>query len=160
MPDMLTLSAHLPEVSLSPGDVVVHEGGAAGGLWVLVSGALEVRKGGVPVNTITQPGAIVGEISVLLGSAFSATVLATEPSVLRHAADGQALLKRDPAITHLVAVGLAERLNFVTTYLADLKHQYGDAPGLTMVSDVLTRLAQRQAPPARPGSARDPDPEY
>jgi hypothetical protein len=86
--------------------------------------------------------------------------VATQPSVLRHAEDGQALLTSDPAITHVVAVGLAERLNFVTTYLADLKHQYGDAPGLTMVSDVLSQLAQRQAPPARPGSARDPDPEY
>jgi len=29
-----------------------------------------------------------------------------------------------------------------------------------MVSDVLWRLAQRQAPAARPGSARDPDPDY
>lgn len=160
MPDMLTLSADLPEISFMTGEVVVEEGGVAGGLWVLVSGALRVRKGDVLVNTITQPGALVGELSVLLGSAFTATVEAAEPSVLRHAADGQALLRRDPAITHLVAVGLAERLNFVTTYLADLKHQYGDAPGLTMVSDVLARLAQRQAPPARPGSARDPDPEY
>ena len=60
----------------------------------------------------------------------------------------------------LVADGLAERLNFVTTYLADLKLQYGDAPGLSMVSDVLQRLAHRQGPAARPGSARDPDPEY
>lgn len=160
MTDMLTLSAHLPEAGFAAGEIVVQEGGATGGLWVLVSGALEVRKGGVPVNTITRPGALVGEISVLLGSAFSATVVATQPSVLRHAADGQALLARDPAITHLVAVGLAERLNFVTTYLADLKHQYGEAPGLTMVSDVLNQLAQRQAPPARPGSVRDPDPEY
>ena len=160
MPGMLALSAHLPEVGFAPGDIVVQEGGAAGGLWVLVSGALQVRKGAVPVNTITQPGALVGEISVLLGSAFSATVVATRPSVLRHAADGRALLASDPAITHLVAVGLAERLNFVTTYLADLKHQYGDAPGLTMVSEVLSQMAQRQAPPARPGSVRDPDPEY
>ncbi len=160
MRDMLTLSAHLPEVEFMPGDIVVQEGGVAGSLWVLVSGALQVRKGGVPVNTITQPGALVGEISVLLGSAFSATVVATQLSVLRHAEDGQALLTSDPAITHVVAVGLAERLNFVTTYLADLKHQYGNAPGLTMVSDVLSQLAQRQAPPARPGSARDPDPEY
>ncbi len=160
MVTMLALSADLPELSFAPGDVLVHEGGAAGGLWVLVSGALEVRKGGVRVNTITGPGAIVGEISVLLGTAFSATVVATQPSVLRHAGDGQGLLRRDPAITHLVAIGLAERLNFVTTYLADLKHQYGDAPGLTMVSDVLGQLAQRQAPPVRPGSAREPDPEY
>ena len=54
----------------------------------------------------------------------------------------------------------SERLDFVTSYLADLKHQYGDAPGLSMIPDVLRQLAQRQAPPAQPGSARDPDPDY
>jgi CRP/FNR family transcriptional regulator, cyclic AMP receptor protein len=154
------LSAHLPEREFATGDVVVHEGGLDGCLWVLISGRLQVRKGGVLVNTITRPGAIVGEISVLLGTAHSATVEATEPSVLRQAVDGQALLSSHPDIARLMAIGLAERLNFVTTYLADLKHQYGDAPGLSMVSDVLSRLAQRQAPVVRPGSDRDPDPEY
>jgi len=160
MTDMLSLASHLPEIELAAGDTVVHEGRTAGGLWVLVSGALEVRKGDVLVNTITRPGALIGEISVLLDTVYSATVRATGRTVLRHAADGQALLASDPSITRLVAVGLAERLNFVTTYLADLKHQYGDAPGLSMVSDVLSQLAQRQAPQARPGSARDPDPDY
>ena len=160
MTDMLSLSSHLPEIELAAGDTVVQEGRTAGGLWVLVSGALEVRKGDVLVNTITRPGALIGEISVLLDTVYSATVRATKRTVLRHAADGQALLASDPSITRLVAVGLAERLNFVTTYLADLKHQYGDAPGLSMVSDVLSQLAQRQAPPARPGSARDPNPDY
>ena len=72
----------------------------------------------------------------------------------------RSLLESDPAITSLIAMGLAERLNFVTTYLVDLKHQYGDAPGLAMIPDVLRELAQRQAATARPGSARDPDPEY
>ena len=86
-------------------------------------------------------------------------VEATEPSRLRYAADGHNLLG-DPAVTKLVAMGLAERLNFVTSYLADLKYQYGDAPGLSMVSDVLTRLAQHQGLAAQPGSARDPDPDY
>jgi CRP/FNR family cyclic AMP-dependent transcriptional regulator len=160
MSDMLALSAHLPEVAFAPGEVVVAEGGADGSLWVLVSGALQVRKGTVVVNTVTRPGALVGEIAVLLGTVNSATVEATQPSVLRHAADGQALLASHPTITRLVAVGLAERLNFVTTYLADLKHQYGEAPGLTMVADVLAQLAQRQVPGAKPGSARDPDPDY
>jgi CRP-like cAMP-binding protein len=160
MKDMLALSAHLPELELAPGDIVVREGDAGGALWILVRGALQVRKGAALVNTVTRPGALVGEISLLLGTAYTATVEATEPSLLRYAADGHALLASDPAITRLVAVGLAERLNLVTTYLADLKHQYGDAPGLAMVSDVLSRLAQRQAPIARPGSARDPDPDY
>ena len=66
----------------------------------------------------------------------------------------------DPEITRLLAVGMAERLNFVSTYLADLKLQYGDATGLTMVSEVLTHLAERQVATARPGSARDPEPDY
>jgi Flp pilus assembly CpaE family ATPase len=80
--------------------------------------------------------------------------------VLRHAADGKALLDAHPAIARRVAEGLAERLNFVTTYLIDLQQQYGQAPGLAMVSDVLHELAQRQAAPVRAGSAREPDPLY
>jgi CRP/FNR family transcriptional regulator, cyclic AMP receptor protein len=157
---MLSLSAHLPEIDLAPGEAVVTEGGSSGTVWVLVSGGLEVRKGDVPVNTIVLPGALIGEVSVLLGTRHAATVVATEASRLRVAEDGHAFLAEDPRITTLVAMGLAERLNFVTTYLADLKDQYGDAPGMAMVSDVLGRLSQRQAPAARPGSARDPDPQY
>ena len=158
--DMLALSAHLPEIEFAPGDTIVAEGGVAGAIWILVSGALQVRRGSVLVNTVTQPGALVGEISVLLDTAYGATVEATQRSTLRHAVDGHAFLASDPAIATFVAVGLAERLNFVTTYLADLKHQYGDAPGLAMVPDVLRQLAQRQTALARPGSARDPNPDY
>jgi CRP/FNR family transcriptional regulator, cyclic AMP receptor protein len=157
--DMLALSAHLPEVELDSGESVVREGGAGGAIWVLVSGALQVRKGDISVNTITRPGAIIGEVSVLLGTDHGATVEATEPTRLRVAADGDALLG-DPEVTRLVAVGLAERLNVATSYLADLKVQYGDAPGLSMVSEVLARLVVQQVAPAQPGSARDPDPDY
>ena len=153
-------AADLPEIRLAPGETLVREGDPGGGLWFLVSGALRVRKGGVLVNTVTRPGAVIGEVSLLLDTACSATVEAAEASVVRHAADGDALLAGDPGLTRQVAIGLAERLNFVTSYLADLKNQYGDAPGLTMVSEVLSLLAQRQVPAARPGSARDPDPEY
>ena len=157
---MLTLSMHLPLIEVDAGQAVVSEGGASGAVWVLVEGALEVFKGGVAVNTITQPGAIVGEMSVLLGTRHGATVVTTEPTRLRYADEGQAFLLGDPEITKLIAVSLAERLNFVSSYLADLKYQYGDSTGLSMVSEVLSQLAQRQSDPARPGSARDPDPEY
>ena len=160
MQDMLALSASLPAIAFAPGEIVVEEGGSSGALWILVSGALQGRKGAIVVNTVTRPGALVGEIALLLDGSNTATVEATEPSVLRHAVDGKALLASDPLISRLVAVGLAERLNVVTTYLADLKQQYGDAPGLTMVNDVLAQLAAAQGPRARPGSARDPDPEY
>ena len=160
MPDMLTLSDHLPEVTLAPGDVLVREGNPNGPVWVLRSGALTVSKGGTEVNTISLPGAVVGEMSLLLGLDHGATVVAATPARLRVAEDGAALLASDPAIMRLVAEGLARRLNFVSTYLADLKEQYGDAPGLSMVSDVLSTLSHHERAPARPGSAREPDPDY
>ena len=160
MNDMLELTSHLPEIEYRPGDIVITEGGDSTGVWILVSGSLRVTKNGREVNTVAQPGALIGEMSILLGESDSATVEAAESCVMRYAADGETLLSSDPRIIHLVAVGLAERLNFVTTYLADLKTQYGDAPGLAMVPQVLHQLAQRQGPTARPGSVRDPDPDY
>jgi CRP/FNR family cyclic AMP-dependent transcriptional regulator len=160
MKDILKHSAKLPEVQFSAGTVVIHEGSKACGIWILISGALRVRKGDELVNAINRPGAMVGEISLLLGKTYSATVEAAVPSVMRYAEDGQAFLASDPDIIRHVAVGLAERLDFVTTYLADLKHQYGDAPGLAMVSDVLNQLVQRQMAPVRTGSLRDPNPDY
>jgi len=160
MDQLLALSGDLPEVIVEPGDVVVREGEAGRSLWVLVDGDLRVDKAGVAVNRISAPGSVIGEVSALLGTPATATVIATRRSTLRHAADAAVFLSSHPEVTHLVAVGLAERLNFVTSYLADLKEQYGDAPGLSMVPDVLRRLSERQGPPARPGSQRDPQPEY
>lgn len=160
MVNLLELAAHLPLVQYAPGATVVREQAVAGSLWVLVSGQLEVRKGDVVVTTVSKPGALIGEISLLLRSRYSATVVAVAPTVMHYAADGAAMLDSHPAVMRLVAEGLADRLSFVTTYLADLKHQYGDAPGLAMVGDVLRELAEHQPPPARPGSLRDPDPDY
>lgn len=160
MTDLLGLSAHLPLVVLAAGEPLVEEGGEGGSVWVLVSGSLDVLKGDVQVNTIAHPGSLIGEMSTLTGSRHTASVVAKEACSLRYAADGAAFLESDPGVLRLVATGLAERLAFVTTYLADLRHQYGDAPGLAMVHGVLQQLATRQSPPVRPGSLRDPDPDY
>jgi CRP-like cAMP-binding protein len=160
MTDLLTLAAHLPTVHYRPGDTVLTEGEPSGGLWVLVSGALEVRKGAVVVNSIDKPGASVGEMSLLLKTSYSATVRAVADTEMRYAADGAAFLVSHPDLILRVATELAARLSTITTYLADLKQQYGEAPGLAMVNDVLRELASRPPPAARPGSMRDPDPEY
>jgi CRP-like cAMP-binding protein len=160
MDDLLRLAATLPEVEFDTGDVIVEEGSPNGSLWVLVEGKLSVTKGGAAISTVTRPGSVIGELSVLLGSAPTATVTASVPSRLREADDGRAFLFSNEEITRIVAVGLATRLNLVTSYLADLKQQYGDAPGLAMVPAVLQRLAERQAPAAISGSKRDPQPEY
>jgi hypothetical protein len=58
-----------------------------------------------------------------------------------------------------VAELLAQRLNSVTGYLADLKRQYEDHDDhLGMVDEVLETLTHQQADRFEVGSDRDPDP--
>ena len=155
---MLALVAHLPEVAFDAGDILIREG-YVGGIWVLMSGRLQVRKGEMAVNTIDEAGAIIGEISVLLGHPCGATIEAMEPTRTRYAGDGGALLLGDPEITRLIAVGLAQRLNYVTAYLADLKHQTATCPASPWWTRCSPGSHSGRTRP-RSGSARDPDPEY
>ena len=159
MTGLLELSSHLPEVEMDTGHEVIREGERNSAIWILLSGELRVLKGTTVVNRIDRPGAAIGEMAVLLGTKASASVEVSQPSRLRYAASGESFLA-DPAVIHLVAVGLAERLNLITTYLADLKGQYGDAPGTAMVPEVLNQLMDRHSHKFVPGSVRDPDPEY
>lgn len=158
MVDLLQLSSHLPAVEIPSGHEIVREGERTGAVWILVSGELRVRRGTTVVDWIDQPGAVIGEMAVLLDTAATASVDASEPSQLRYAANGKEFLA-DPTVTHLVAVGLAERLNLITTYLADLQDQYGDAPEMDMVQEILNRITERQMRAFPAGSVRDPDPD-
>jgi CRP/FNR family cyclic AMP-dependent transcriptional regulator len=49
--------------NVSAGAFVVHEGHTTGHLYVLIEGRLEVIKGDTVVATITEPGAVLGEMS-------------------------------------------------------------------------------------------------
>src|ERR1700750_2929871 len=109
MVDLLQLSSHLPEVDIDAGHEILREGERTGAIWILVSGELRVRRGATVVDWIDQPGAVFGEIAVLLDTAATASVEASEPSRVRYAANGEEFLA-EPMVTRLVAVGLAERL--------------------------------------------------
>jgi len=161
MAELLELAADLPQVDLEPGAVLMTEGAHADTLYLLVSGALAVRKGDVLVAAITEPGAAVGEISVLLGGAHSATVEASGPTRVAVLDRASTYLRDHPELLEELARLLAHRLQLVTSYLADLKQQYGDEEGnLGMIDAVLTNLVQRTGPRRQPGSERDPEPLY
>jgi CRP-like cAMP-binding protein len=66
---------------VAAGKPVIREGVANDHLWVLVSGRCQVKIGGAAVADL-GPGAAVGELSLLRGTAASADVTATEPCVL------------------------------------------------------------------------------
>jgi len=55
---------------------LIEQGGKTGQLYVLKDGQLEVVRDGKHVSTIKTPGAVVGEMSVLLDVPQTATVRA------------------------------------------------------------------------------------
>lgn len=160
MSTLLSLTGDLPELTYQPGDVVIEQGTRTGSIWVLVSGSVDIRRGDQHISTISTAGASFGDISILLDQPHGATVVAATPTVMRRAVDGAALFDQHPEFSRLVAAGLARRLDSLTIYLADLQQQYGAAPGLSMVADVLRHISEQPAVDVRPVSSRDPDPEF
>ena len=90
MQELLELAHGLPRQSLEPGAVLLVDGEPVQALYVLLEGALRIEKGGVPITTVTEPGACVGEMSLLLGVPATADVVATEPTVVAVVEDARA----------------------------------------------------------------------
>lgn len=138
--------------------LVLHEGSKTGHLFVLLEGRLEVVKGDNVVAVLSEPGAMLGEMSVLLDQPHSATVRAAADSVVYEFDDAAAFLRNQPAVALLIARLLAQRLNVATTYLADLMHQYGDhGSHLSMVGELLQSMINLPPTEVSPGSDRQSD---
>ena len=145
--------------NVSPGDLVVHEGGRTGHLYVLIEGRLEVVKGDTVVAVIAEPGAVLGEMSVLLDQPHTATVRAAADSTIYEFSDAASCLREQPDLALLIARLLAQRLNVANTYLADIKRQYaGHGNHLAMVGDILQSMINLSPTQVSPGSDRQSDP--
>jgi len=144
--------------SLAAGTVLLAEGETSGLLYVLIDGELEIMKGAFQINTVTDPGAIFGEISLLLGKPHMATVRAVSDCRVHVVEGGADFLKSNPEIAFELSTLLAQRLHGLTTYLVDLKRQYEHHDDhLGMVDDVLETLSHQQRHAFTPGSDRDPE---
>lgn len=138
-------AARHPEARFQHGDVLIREGEARTPLLVLLDGSVSIYRGTVQVNRATEPGALFGEMSALLGIPGSASVIADGPVRALRIEDGTAFLGSDPEIALHAARLLAQRLYDATTYLADLKEQFGDERShLGMVDRILVSLLNQQ----------------
>jgi len=156
---VLEHSRSLPRRRFAAGEIVLREGEAAGLLFVLEAGAVEIVKRNVQVATIAEAGSLFGEMSALLGVPHTTTVRALRDSSFHVAEDPMGFLHGNPAIALEVAKLLSRRLQLVTDYLVDVKEQYSDrSDHLGMVDEVLDSLVNHQDPPSEPGSDRYPDP--
>jgi CRP/FNR family cyclic AMP-dependent transcriptional regulator len=159
--DLLALSADLPTRTVAAGDVLIEEGTDPGVLYVLASGSVTVERDGVVFATIDAPGAIFGEMSVVLAKPATATVRATSDVVVHVAADPEGFLLERPGAALSVLRTTASRLDGLTQYLVDVKGQFAELEGhLGMVDQILDTLVHHQTPPARTGSVRDPEGDH
>jgi CRP/FNR family cyclic AMP-dependent transcriptional regulator len=145
--------------SFPAGTLIIHEGGNTGHLFVLIEGQLEIIKGDAIVARIVEPGAVVGEMSVLLDAPHTATVRAASDSIVYEFGNAASFLRDQPAVALLIARLLAQRLNVATTYLADIMHQYSHhGDHLAMVGEILQTMINLPPAQVSPGSDRQSDP--
>ena len=73
------------------GTVLIKEGGKTGHLFVLIAGRLEVLRGDAVVAVLSEPGAVTGEMSMLLDRPHTATVRAGASSTVYEIEDADRL---------------------------------------------------------------------
>ena len=101
---------------------VLAAGSTTGRLLILREGAVEIVKEGVQIAKVTEPGAVFGELSILLNQPHTADIRALQTSQF-HVADAAALLAQDPIALLYVAAILARRLDGANHALIELKRQ-------------------------------------
>ena len=158
MQSVLTICQGLPERTFQQGDILMTEGGRDKLIYVLIEGGVDIYKGDILVSSQFDPGAIYGELAVLLDVSHTATVKAATNSRTYVVEEANEFLRSHPDLSFQLASLLARKLNSITTYLADLKHQFEDRDDhLGMVDVVLESLLHEQVEDIEPGSDRYPD---
>ena len=161
MNDVLAMCSDLPQIHLATGERLIEEAVRTDRLYVLKSGAFEVVSNGIRVVTISEPGAFLGEISAVLGSAPTTSVVAVQDSTVHVIDDASASVQRRPELTYAIAQLLARRLSAVTAYLVDIKRQYADSnTHLALMDQVLGNLIAMHPSAIKPGSERNDVPDY
>src|SRR5215469_9546123 len=72
--------AALPVVTYQAGETVIAEGSRTGRLLILSKGAVAIVKGDTEITKVAEPGAVFGELSVLLDQPHTADVRTLETS--------------------------------------------------------------------------------
>jgi CRP-like cAMP-binding protein len=140
--------ASLPVEVHQEGSLVLAAGTATGKLLVLKEGAVEVVQGGVRLAEASEPGAVFGELAVLLGRPHTADVRALRRSTF-HVADGRSYLRADPTAALYVAMLLARRLQAVNGHLVEARSRLGQAQPAGVVAEMIDNIALtlRYGPP-------------
>jgi CRP-like cAMP-binding protein len=145
MASLLTLTYSAPSRTLQKGEALVTQGEKGGDLFVLESGSLVVERDGVEIAGIEAPDSVVGEMSVLLGRPYSATVRARRESRVRVIHDAMRILERQPQVALSLAVLLCQRLDATSALLVEYSREGAKASEQGPLRRVFDTLFGHQA---------------
>ena len=150
MSDILRLCRDLPEATFDAATVVLAQGAPAGSFYILIEGSVEISKDHIPIDTVTTPGSVFGEMSVLLDRPVSAAVQTIEASRFYVVDGGIDFLRANPELNVHVARLLAARLDCLNAYLVDIRSQFKHCEDhLSMVDEMVESLLHLQIDEAK-----------
>jgi len=114
--------ASLPLVTYRPGETVIVEGSKTDRLLFLKKGSVAIVRDDTEIAKVAEPGAVFGELSVLLGWPHTSDVRALETSQF-HIANATTFFEQNPMAVLYLATVLAHRLDGANQALVQLKNQ-------------------------------------
>jgi CRP-like cAMP-binding protein len=141
MTTLAALAVSLPLETLPPGAQLTSEGSYSGRLYLLESGRLAVSREGITLASIDEPGAIIGEMAVLLGIPHSVTVTAEVTTVVRVIDEAPDVLSQHPDFALHLATLACARLNATSALLVELRQAAtGKKQEQALMSRILTAM--------------------
>jgi CRP-like cAMP-binding protein len=131
--------ATLPCVTFQAGETVIAEGSRTGRLLILGKGTVSIIKKDTEIAMVAEPGAVFGELSILLDQPHTAEVRAVETSLF-HVADAASFLAQHPVAVLYVATVLARRLDGANRTLIQLKSQLHAGEPDSLIAKTVSKM--------------------
>jgi CRP-like cAMP-binding protein len=125
--DVLESLTVFPEVAFAEGELVLRQGTTTERLLFLKEGAVDIVRDEVLIARVAEPGAVFGDMAVILGRPHSADVRAAEPTRCHVVENATLLLEAEPGLALYVMTVLASRLDAVNRHLIEARKGLDDA---------------------------------
>jgi CRP/FNR family cyclic AMP-dependent transcriptional regulator len=137
--------ASLPVSTFEPGQTVLAAGSTTGQLFILRHGVVEVVRDGLQIAIVSEPGAVFGELAVILDKPHTADVRAVQRSEF-HVVKASSLLAENVAALLYVSAILARRLDTANEVIVEMKRDLAADKKPGTISTALEKLEKLLSP--------------
>ncbi|MGE4250100.1 MAG: cyclic nucleotide-binding domain-containing protein [Parvibaculaceae bacterium] len=137
--------ASLPVSTFEPGQTVLAAGSATGQLFILRQGVVEVVRDDLQIAKVSDPGAVFGELAVILDKPHTADVRAVERSEF-HVVKASSLFAENVAALAYVAATLARRLDAANEAIVEIKRDLDSSKRPGAIARALDKLEELLVP--------------